>query len=277
MTLDGEHGSTTTQKGSESLLKYEHTSSRTTYLVKLPEWIAEAIGSCQPGTEIGILNQIDQDMNPSGSANMGSSTLSLTPDFVAGIGDRPSEYKLSATAYPEDLRVFQSAGSSTSLSRVRSVVHAYPTRGATYTALLKGRLTLSDIRKQHRTVHNDDDYSASRNAKLFLRPDASDTAALPSPTPSVQSKRVRGLDDLPQRQVARGAQGSAAPSLEDGLMAILVERDEGWPLQQLSKALKDKGVSAPMPQLKEKLIEICVYERRGEDSHPRYYLKSEYK
>ena len=60
-------------------------------------------------------------------------------------------------------------------------------------------------------------------------------------------------------------------------METLVNRDQGWPLQQLSRALKELGVSAPMAQLKAKLLEICDYQRRGEDTHPKYYLKSEYK
>ncbi len=88
---------------------------------------------------------------------------------------------------------------------------------------------------------------------------------------------MKALDEMPQAESRQAAALSPARNLDDALMHILVNRDTGWPLQQLSKAVKETGVSVPMNQLKTKLLEICVYQRRGEDTHPKYYLKSEYK
>jgi hypothetical protein len=162
-----------------------------------------------------------------------------------------------------------------------------PKRDAKNAALLKDRLSRADISVQHRTQHDEASHDSLRGAvHLFQRPSESDIKTPPYPTagsPDSQasssrvSKRMKSLDELPQNERRQAANAAPAKNLDDVLMSILVNDDKGWPLQQLSKAVKETGVSAPMAQLKAKLLEICVYQRRGEDTHPKYYLKGEYK
>ena len=123
-------------------------------------------------------------------------------------------------------------------------------------------------------MHNQEDYAHSLSSvKLFQR---HGDFADPSPPAGRARKLLRNLDEMPQVETLRRVIGPK--SLDDILMSILVEQDVGWALQQLAKTVKEQGaVSVNMAQLKTKLLDICVYQRRGEDTHPKYYLKAEYK
>ena len=261
----------------ESMIKLGDVAKGNTFLIKMPQWIADSIAESAPGTEIGfshdILSHIGVD------ASNAREELRLVVSKPSN--NQPAEYGLSVPPVAQNSRVFRCGDSSTAVSRVHANVHMMPKRDEKYASLLKERLEQAEQSNQHRTVHNEEDYSVSRSSvKLFQRPDATPEATDSAGSPESVgrgTKRIRALDELPQRET-RGSPRSTEPlSLDDALMETLVNRDEGWPLQQLSKALKEKGVTAPMAQLKGKLLDICVYQRRGEDTHPKYYLKSEYK
>lgn len=256
----------------ESMLKLSDGAGGNIFLIKMPQWIAETIASSNPGTQIGLSQDI------TGVLEAGEE-LRLILKQTKAQSSQPSEYALSLPVASQNLRVLETSGSTTSVSRVTSTIHMIPKRDQKYANLLKERLNQADISHQHRTVHNEEDFSTSRTAvKLFQRPEAVPDTTSPESAGGRNAKRIRALDELPQRESRAAGISAASPlTLDDALMETLVNRDEGWPLQQLSKVLKDKGVSAPLAQLKAKLLEICVYQRRGEDAHPKYYLKSEYK
>jgi hypothetical protein len=256
---------------SGTLLKLRDPLERNIFLVKLPQWLAESIRSSKPGTSLG---------ESSGSLDEICDEITLRLDKRHAGANKPSEYSLSLPAAQQDLRVMEQSDSVTVVSKVASTVHMIPKRGAKYTSVLRERLTQSDQTQQHRTLVNEEEYGTSRTAvKLFQRMEAQsspeESALGTDAAMRMSTKRMRQLDELPQKQTR--AMGSASVSLDDALMETLVSQDEGWALQQLSKSLKEKGVTAPISQLKAKLLEICVYQRRGEDNFPKYYLKSEYK
>ena len=247
----------------------------------MPQWIAEHISKSQAGTEIGYSHDVNTLLGES-TPDSRDIRLVLTSAGAGTAISRPTEYGISLPNGAQNLRVFESNDTNTACNRVDSTLHMIPKRDAQYTAILKERLNQADSTKQHRTQHNEESYDVSRGSvKLFQRqPDmVIDTAGSPGSQESVSriGKRIRTLDELPQRESRAASSAGATRSLDDALMEILVNKDSGWPLQQLSKAVKDAGVSAPMAQLKTKLLEICVYQRRNEDTHPKYYLKSEYK
>ena len=265
---------------SSKLLKLKEADSEITFLVKLPSWIGETILSSPPGTHIGSSHDI-QEFFESHSSN-GNDELRLVLKQGRAKTSHPNEYAISLPSSQQHLRLMETSDSTTIVSKVESTIHMIPKRDEKYSALLRERTSQADVSKLHRTVENEDEYAMSRTAiKLFQRaePDIETSQPLPvsSPESVIRSsaKRNRQLDELPHRE-SRGV-ASTSISLDDALMETLVSNDQGWPLQQLSKALKEKGVSAPMSQLKTKLLEICVYQRRGEDTHPKYYLKGEYK
>jgi hypothetical protein len=270
----------------DTLLKLADSRSETTFLIKMPSWIADKITNSPVNTEIGFSQDIMAYLSGSGPVTPEEPltlVLSSSGPKQKSTTSQPSEYSISLSSSSQNLRVFETSGSTTFAKSVRSTMHVIPRRDEKYAEVLRERMAASDASRKHRTIHNEEDYSTSRTAvKLFQRPDPSaseEPLSSPNSDNSRISKRLRGLDEMPQRESREGVfSSSGSPrSLDDALMETLVQRDEGWPLQQLSKALKDKGVSAPMAQLKAKLLEICVYQRRGEDTHPRYYLKSEYK
>jgi hypothetical protein len=269
----------------DSLLRLEEIDSCNAFLVKMPQWIADYISSSASGTEIGFSQDLMGYLSPEASDSPKEELrLVVSSSRKSKVAtSQVSEYGISVPSLSEcRLRVFETRGSSTLSTRVRSTLHLIPKRDEMYAEVLRDRMNASDVSKQHRTLHNEEDYSTSRTAvKLFQRPESlleSASRAAELPGSARASKRVRGLDEMPQRESREAfSSGSSPKSLDDALMETLVHKDEGWPLQLLSRALKEKGVSAPMAQLKAKLLEICVYQRRGEDTHPRYYLKSEYK
>ena len=262
----------------ESMIKLGDGARGNTYLIKMPQWIADSIAEGAPGTEIGFSHDILSHIG--GDASHSKEELRLVVSKPSK--NQPAEYGLSVPPVAQNSRVFRCGDSSTAVSRVHANVHMMPKRDEKYATLLKERLEQAEQSNQHRTVHNEEDYSVSRSSvKLFQRPDAATTEVTESAgSPEYVergTKRIRALDELPQRETRGSPRSTEVLSLDDALMETLVNRDEGWPLQQLSKALKEKGVTAPMAQLKAKLLDICVYQRRGEDTHPKYYLKSEYK
>lgn len=268
---------------SETLLKIAEPEPNT-FLIKMPQWIADTISNSAVGTEIGYSQDL-MDYISKGGDEVPKEELRLVLSAKRpgkGGPAQASEYAISFPSSSQNLRVLETTGTTTLVTRVLSTMHVIPRRDALYATVLRDRINASDVSKQHRTIHNEEDFSTSRTAvKLFQRPESvPETPSPDSADLSRASKRIRSLDEMPQResrQTLLSSPTSSSKSLDEVLMETLVHRDEGWPLQQLSKALKEKGVSAPMAQLKAKLLEICVYQRRGEDSHPRYYLKSEYK
>jgi hypothetical protein len=262
-----------------SLLKLHGNADQDLYLVKIPRWLADQISCSKPGRVIGQSSGRIGRPLASGSAVANKVSLKLSDSFPKS--GNPAEYTISLSAGQQNLRVLERSGNTTVATKVTSTAHMIPKRDEKYTSVLRDRLAQSDQSKQHRTVVNDDEYATSRTAvKLFQRAESSPDAPAPLSSPEAglrgSSKRIRQLDELPQKQI-RGVASSQSMSLDDALMETLVNNDQGWPLQMLSKALKDNGVIAPMNQLKNKLLEICVYQRRGEDNYPKYYLKSEYK
>lgn len=262
------------------LLRLSEAHSENVYLVKLPQWIGETILSSQPGTHIGSSHDIKKCFVTSSSA--GHDELRLVVKQNRAKSSHPNEYAISLPSSQHNLRLMETSDSTTIVSKVGSTIHMIPKRDEKYSALLKERSFQADTSKSHRTVENEDEYAMSRTAiKLFQRAEPDFDTSQPLPASSQESvirssaKRNRQLDELPHKE-SRGVV-STSVSLDDALMETLVNNDQGWPLQQLSKALKERGVSAPMNQLKSKLLEICVYQRRGEDTHPKYYLKGEYK
>ena len=92
------------------------------------------------------------------------------------------------------------------------------------------------------------------------------------------------LSSMTLPHALRAQQATATATVKDNLspdehvMKILVSEDIGWNLQNFMKKFKENGGSGlNLVQLKAKLADICDYARRGEDSHPKYYLKLEYK
>jgi hypothetical protein len=250
--------------GSSKLLKLTDTEGSGTFLVKLPQWLAESIRSSKPGTTIGLSHDIKEYLT---TAPENREELRLAVKQGKARATQPSEYALTSPNAQQQLRLIESSETTSVVSKVSSTIHMIPKRDEKYTTLLKERLAQTDHTKHHRTVENEDEYATSRTAvKLFQRVES-------SPESIGKPKLIRELDELPQ-STSRPAQ---AGSLDDVLMETLVNNDQGWPLQQLSKAMKDRGVTASMSQLKAKLLEICTYQRRGDDTHPKYYLKSEYK
>ena len=242
----------------------------------MPQWVATAISTAEPGTEIGYSHNIDSYLLP--DEVMDEELRLVLSSIPSDTGaPRPSEYSLSApsTAH-QTLRILQTSGSICKLSKVSTNLHMIPKRDEKYGSMLRERLIEADVKKQHRTLHNDQDYAQSiMSVKLFQRhgdsPDSTADVSI-----AARSRKLKSLDELPQTQI-RGNSG-AAKSFDDVLMSVLVERDIGWPLQQLTKAVKDQGVaSVSMAHMKTKLLEICQYQRRGDDTHPKYYLKAEYK
>ena len=250
--------------GSSKLLRLDESDGSGTFLVKLPQWLAESIRTSKPGTTIGLSHDIKEYLNTAPEIR---EELRLAVKQGISISAQPSEYALTLPNAQQQLRLIESSESTSVVSKVSSTIHMIPKRDEKYAALLKERLAQTDSAKHHRTVENEDEYATSRTAvKLFQRVES-------SPESVGKPKKIRELDELPQST----SRPSQAASLDDVLMETLVNNDQGWPLQQLSKALKDRGVTASMSQLKAKLLEICTYQRRGEDTHPKYYLKSEYK
>ena len=268
---------------SESLIRKPAGSSDRTYLVKLPQWIAEAVNKVETGTEIGFSHDIEDAIGAPASGN-DDIRLVLTSAPGDGRSNRPSEYGLTIPgAGHQAIRVFETFSGRSDMSAVSTTVHVIPRRDEKYTALLRDRLGQADTSKQHRTLHNEEDYAKSRmSVKLFQRHGETSSPDVGGGTPesamnaSSRSKKIRGLDEMPQME-RRSMALVGGKTLDDVLMGVLVENDDGWPLQQLMRTVKDRGVVASMSQMKAKLLEICVYQRRNDDTHPKYYLKSEYK
>jgi hypothetical protein len=258
---------------------------RKRYLLKVPQWMSETISESAPGTEIGYSYPIAGAMSTPPSTE--EVRLVVTAEAMNGAG-KPAEYGMSLPNTSQNLWVFQGDDTSKDVFRASGTAHMIPKRDQKYSAVLKERLSRSDLSVQHRTQHDETSHDSLRGAvHLFQRPsteeaERSKSIPLLAGSPDSQasssrvSKRMKALDEMPQQE-SRQAAFPPVANLDDALMHILVNRDTGWPLQQLSKAVKETGVSVPMAQLKSKLLEICVYQRRGEDTHPKYYLKSEYK
>ena len=253
--------------------------------MKVPNWMSETISASAPGTEIGFSYPIAGAMTATPSAQ--EVRLVVTAEDMNGAG-KPAEYGMSLPNTSQNLWVFQGDDSSKNAFRTDGTAHMIPKRDQKYSAVLRDRLSRVDLSMQHRTRHDETNHDSLRGSvHLFQRPtteEAERSKSIPilagSPDSQASSSRVsrrmKALDEMPQQE-SRQAAVPAVRNLDDALMHILVNRDTGWPLQQLSKAVKETGVSVPMAQLKSKLLEICVYQRRGEDTHPKYYLKSEYK
>jgi hypothetical protein len=252
--------------------------------VKVPAWMSSTILSASAGTEIGYSYPIDI----SADRAIGERTdtrLVVVDGFGNDSKSHAREYGVSVPAASHNLHVFETHGSGTICEGVASTLHLLPKRDQVYSTLLKERLANAGSHTQHRTLHNEQGYVESRGSvKLFQRPSESDhiterIAGSPdSGSSSVRgSKRLRSLDELPQREKQQSAPPQSNKTVDDVIMEILVKTDSGWPLMQLSKAVKEAGATVSTVQLKAKLLDICVYQRRGEDSHPRYYLKNEYK
>jgi hypothetical protein len=246
--------------------------------------MSDTISNSPSGTEIGYSYPLSGAMSSPPTAD--EVRLVVTCDDMSGLG-KPSEYGMALPNTSQNLWIFQGDSSSKSVSRAAGTAHMIPKRDSKYSAILKERLNRADLTVQHRTQHDEVDHDNLRGSvHLFQRPSAEETerskslsmlAGSPdSQASSRVSKRMKALDEMPQQE-SRQASAPSARNLDDAIMQILVNRDTGWPLQQLSKAVKEAGASVPMAQLKAKLLEICVYQRRGEDTHPKYYLKSEYK
>ncbi len=254
------------------------------YLIKVPQWMSETISKAPEGTEIGYSYSLAGAMSTPPSTE--EVRLVVTSGDMSGVG-KPSEYGMSLPNTAQNLWIFQGDDSSKSVFRAVGTAHMIPKRDPKYSAVLKERLNRADLAVQHRTQHDETDHDNLRGSvHLFQRPsaeetDRSKTISMLAGSPDSQassrvSKRMKSLDEMPQQE-SRQASIPSVRNLDDALMHILVNRDTGWPLQQLSKAVKEAGASVPMAQLKAKLLDICVYQRRGDDTHPKYYLKSEYK
>jgi hypothetical protein len=262
-----------------SLLKLPDATDSKLYLVKLPKWLADAVEDSKPGTIFGQSSAPLHSLPTERSSLREGISLELSSSFSRS--GNPSGFTITLPSGQQNLRVLERANTTTTALNVSSTVHMIPKRDEKYTAVLRNRLAQTDQTHQHRTVANEEEYATSRTAvKLFQRVESSPEGQISSSSPdSVSrpgSKRIRQLDELPQTE-SKGIGATSSVSLDDALMETLVNNDQGWPLQQLGKALKEKGVSVSMNQLKAKLQEICVYQRRGEDNYPKYYLKSEYK
>jgi hypothetical protein len=253
----------------------------------MPQWIADALQNSHPGSEIGYSHDISKSFSTDDGNSDNSDMRLVLSNASLGGDDKPGEYGLSLPNSAQNLWVFHGKGDSTEGHKAMGTVHMIPKRDEKYTNLLKQRLSKADISVQHRTLHDEASHDTLRGAvHLFQRPSEADVKPQSYPTagsPDSQasssrvSKRMKSLDELPQNERRQASNVGATKSLDDVLMSVLVNDDKGWPLQALSKAVKDAGVSAPMAQLKTKLLEICVYQRRGDDTHPKYYLKGEYK
>ncbi len=251
----------------------------------MPSWLASTIKSSQPGTEVGYSYPLDNTPEFQGNGTADKHRLVLTKSFGESSTSRPAEYGISIPASVQNLSVIEMHESVAKVTPVAANIHLLPKRDQQYAAILKDRLLNAGAQNQHRTLLNQENYQESRGSvKLFQRPSEADHAVdmlVGSPdsgTSSVRgSKRLRNLDELPQHETKLAATGKKPRVVDDIVMEILVNKDSGWPLMQLSKAVKDAGGTVTTAQLKAKLLDICVYQRRGEDHHPKYYLKSEYK
>lgn len=252
----------------------------------MPSWLAAAINSAESGSEVGFSYPLESSKDTR-SVGVTDHRLVLTNSIGEASGSRPVEYGISLPASVQNLNVIEMQESVAILAPVSANIHLLPKRDQQYAALLKDRLVSAGAVNQHRTLLNEQHYQESRGSvKLFQRPSEADhvvdmiVASPESATSSVRGgvgKRLRSLDDLPQHETKLAKTMTKVRAVDDIIMEILVNKDSGWPLMQLSKAVKDAGGTITTVQLKAKLLEICTYQRRAEDSHPKYYLKSEYK
>ena len=256
-----------------SLIKLSESSNQNLFLMKLPQWLAESLESCKTGTVIGDSDDILDDQG---------NGIVLRLDKRHASKSNPTEFNVSLPSAQQNLRVLENSSAVTIASNVTSTLHLLPKRDEKYSTVLKDRLEKSEVTKQHRTLVNQDDFATSRTALKLVQFESPVASPEPGASPAasdtgmrISAKRFQKLEEVPQKEAR--AMGSTALSLDDSLMETLVNDDHGWALQQLTKALKDKGVTVSMSLLKSKLLEICVYQRRGDDTFPKYYLKSEYK
>ena len=240
-------------------------NSQETFLVKVPEWLGQQILSSARGSVLGesVLLQ------PGTSCD-----LHLNPDLSAG---KPSQFnlKVSQAVNPANTFMVTSETQSASISQIRQAMHALPTRSDAYKRISQSRAhAASSATTERRTVLDDGQQSklsALGTVQMFK------LASNPQ-TESLSNIKKNSKPVLPHSLRAQTSAPGDALSAEDLVMKLLVDDDVGWNVQNFMKNFKDAGGSGlNLVQLKAKLAEICEYTRRGEDSHPKYYLKLEYK
>ena len=231
-----------------------------TFLIKVPEWLGQQILSSSSGSIIGESSLLEPGK---------PCDLHLDPSLA---GDKPVQFnlKVSQAVNPANTFMLTSQPQSTAIAQVRQAMHAIPTRSDAYRQIAQSRTAAaSNVNADRRTVLDDRSAKPVGNVHMFK---------LASATNSPETGTAKRSAQLPHSLRAQAATPNESLTSEELVMKLLVEEDLGWNLQNFMKKFKDAGGSGlNLVQLKAKLTEICDYARRGEDSHPKYYLKLEYK
>ena len=234
---------------------------RNAFLVKVPEWLGEKILGLASGTEIGE----SSTLQPGAVAQ-----LQISSSIA---GDKPSDFNLSLShaVVPGNTFSFCTADSQATALPLRQAYHAIPARTASYKSLTKDRATAAaSAAVASRTIIDDRDALTASNQQVQMFRLAQEPAA----SPTAKRSKTGAIQSLPHHARA----GAQPTNNEELIMRILVSDDTGWNLQNFAKKFKESGgTSLNQAQLKQKLSEICDYIRREDDSHPKYYLKVEYK
>jgi hypothetical protein len=244
-------------------------SRQESFLVKVPEWLGKEIMSAAPGAIIGQSSILTQGLT--------NAELHLRPEIALS---KPNSFNLriSQAVNPVNTFLVATKPEETSMTNIVQGMHALPTRDSkAYREIAHARAeTAHSAALERKTIL--EDASVTRpavqgNVHMFK-------LATPTPPETPSAKRSRGAGDvLPHSLRAKEAtQNESNESPEEIVMRILVEEDVGWNLQNFMKKFKEsRGHGLNLVQLKAKLIDICDYTRRGDDSFPKYYLKAEYK
>jgi len=234
-------------------------SRNDTFLIKVPEWLGQQILNAPSGTFLGESESL--------------ASFRLHPSLA---GDKPNVFnlKISQAIKPSETFLFAADSEVVTVGNISQAMHAIPTRSDAYRQISQARSAASAASgAERRTVIANRDLNVSPHGSVHMFKLAN------SSTPMSDSRRGVKPAILPH-QVRAQASTSLAENLssEELIMKLLVAEDIGWNLQNFLKKFKDAGGSGlNLVQMKSKLFEICDYGRRGEDSHPKYYLKMEYK
>ena len=229
------------------------------FLIKVPEWLGKQILSAPTGTVIGESSVL----TPGQPAD-----LRVNPEITL---DKPNEFSLrtSQAVNPANSFLLSTHPQSASITPVSQGMHAIPTRTAAYKKVTHLRATTAFAASSERKT-----IIAQPGDSILSPHGAVHMFKLAGHSPVEQTRRKQPAT-LPHLR-AQSSNNEIAP--EELVMKLLVEEDNGWNLQNFMKRFKDAGGSGlNLVQLKSKMTEICDYTRRGEDSHPKYYLKLEYK
>jgi hypothetical protein len=222
------------------------------FLVKVPEWVSEALLAAPEGDVVGHSDEV-----VIGNSVRRSFRFELTSQSA-------SEFTAMATAGTniDNLDIFVASEHAAVAAECQGVFNALPIRDAAYKELVRSRAEKSEMDKlnKRKTVLDQRPVTepAAHNVQMFKYGAAEGG-----------TKRGKGI---------KGALLRSNLSMEELTMSILVAEDIGWNINQFARRLKEAGgYGVGLKQLKQILTDICEFARRNDDAHPKYYLKPEFK